>query len=101
PLAPNWCMPALVAPGGRRYPTLDELRKCWFLQHKRTPNINTLDVGTRFAQLQLENVRLGFRSARASPHAPDGWSERGSPRALTIVDTRRDKSPGDLCRGDS
>ena len=50
--------------------------------------------------LQSILVRLGFRPASAGV-----WSERGSPwpRATSIVvgavDTRRDKSPGDQCRG--
>src|ERR1700730_3507372 len=52
--------------------------------------------GTRLAPIRYNNVRLGFRLAQAG-----GWSERGSPRSavqppLQTVDTRRDKSPGDL-----
>src|SRR5579883_2660355 len=51
-------------------------------------------AGTTIASPIAKNVRLGFRSARCA----DGWSERGSPRATTRPDTRRDKSPGDRLR---
>jgi hypothetical protein len=49
---------------------------------------------------QSIEVRLGFRPASAGV-----WSERGSPwpqatsDVVRAVDTRRDKSPGDQCRG--